>query len=78
MITKDGKPVYKKAFGKSNLELNTDLNPESVFQLGSITKQFTAIAILILEEQGKLKVTDQYPNMYRTTLPVIKSQFIIC
>ncbi|MDV4099869.1 serine hydrolase domain-containing protein [Elizabethkingia anophelis] len=58
MITKDGKPVYKKAFGKSNLELNTDLNPESVFQLGSITKQFTAIAILILEEQGKLKVTD--------------------
>lgn len=40
------------------MELNTDLNPESVFQLGSITKQFTAIAILILEEQGKLKVTD--------------------
>jgi CubicO group peptidase (beta-lactamase class C family) len=47
-----------RKFGKSNLELNTDLNPENVFQLGSITKQFTAIAILILEEQGKLKVTD--------------------
>ena len=58
MITKNGKPIYKKAFGKSNLELNTDLNLESVFQLGSVTKQFTAIAILILEEQGKLKVMD--------------------
>ena len=58
MITKNGKPIYKKAFGKSNLELNTDLSTESVFQLGSITKQFTAISILILEEQGKLKVTD--------------------
>lgn len=52
MITKNGKPIYKKAFGKSNLELNTDLSTESVFQLGSITKQFTAISILILEEQG--------------------------
>ena len=33
MITKNGKPLYKKAFGKSNLELNTDLNPENVFPI---------------------------------------------
>jgi len=56
MITKNGKPIYQKAFGKANLELNVDLTPEHVFQLGSMTKQFTAIAILMLEEQGKLNV----------------------
>lgn len=56
MITKDGKPLYRKAFGKANLELNVAMSPEYVFQLGSITKQFTAIAILMLEEQGKLNV----------------------
>lgn len=53
LVAKNGKPVYEKAFGKANIELNVDLTTESVFQLGSITKQFTAIAILMLEEQGK-------------------------
>lgn len=56
MVTKNGKPMYRKAFGKANLELNVAMSPEHVFQLGSITKQFTAIAILMLEEQGKLNV----------------------
>lgn len=58
MISKNGKPVYEKAFGKANLELDVNLSPESVFQIGSMTKQFTAIAILMLEEQGKLSVKD--------------------
>lgn len=58
MISQNGTPIYCKAFGKANLELDVNLNPESVFQLGSMTKQFTAIAILILEQQGKLNVKD--------------------
>lgn len=58
LVAKNGKPIYQKSFGKSNLELNTDLTPEFVFQLGSITKQFTAIAVLMLEEEGKLKTND--------------------
>lgn len=58
LVAKDGKPIYKKAFGKSNMELNTLMNLENVFQIGSITKQFTAISILMLEEQGKLKIDD--------------------
>jgi CubicO group peptidase (beta-lactamase class C family) len=58
MVAKDGKIIYHKAFGKANLELDVDLNPENVFQLGSMTKQFTAIAVLMLEEQGKLSVKD--------------------
>ncbi|HEY1200263.1 MAG TPA: serine hydrolase domain-containing protein [Niastella sp.] len=58
MIAKNGKAIYQKAFGKANLELNVDLSPENVFQLGSMTKQFTAVAVLMLEEQGKLNVKD--------------------
>ena len=69
LISKSGKPIYKKAFGLANLELNIKMTDENVFQIGSMTKQFTAVAILILKEQGKLSVNDpvskfipDYPN----------------
>ncbi len=75
MVTLKGKPLYKKAFGKANLELDINMTPDNVFQIGSMTKQFTAIAILQLEEQGKLKVTDpvskyvkDYPNGDKITI----------
>ncbi|PWV45422.1 serine hydrolase [Chitinophaga sp. S165] len=75
MVTRNGKPVYHKAFGKANLELGVDLAPESVFQLGSMTKQFTAVAVLMLEEQGKLNVQSpvskyipDYPSGDKITL----------
>lgn len=58
MAAKNGKILYRKAFGKANLELNSDMTPEQVFQIGSMTKQFTAVAILMLEQQGKLSVND--------------------
>ncbi|RIA10360.1 CubicO group peptidase (beta-lactamase class C family) [Flavobacteriaceae bacterium MAR_2010_72] len=70
LIAKEGKPIYQKAFGMANLELDVPMNTNNVFEIGSITKQFTAIAILMLEEQGKLKVEDEitkfipdYPTM---------------
>tara|TARA_R110000868_G_scaffold121034_3_gene321129 strand:+ start:23746 stop:25401 length:1656 start_codon:yes stop_codon:yes gene_type:complete len=59
LIAKDGKPIYQKAFGMANLELKVPLNKNNVFEIGSITKQFTAVAILMLEEQGKLKIEDE-------------------
>ncbi|WP_271767711.1 serine hydrolase [Aquimarina algiphila] len=59
LVAKDGKPIFRKAYGKANLELDVDLKPENVFEIGSITKQFTAVAILMLEEQGKLKIEDK-------------------
>ncbi|KIC91070.1 serine hydrolase [Flavihumibacter sp. ZG627] len=75
LVAKDGKPVYQKAFGKANLELDVDLNPEYVFQLGSMTKQFTAIAILMLAESNKLELQDpvskyiaDYPSGEKLTL----------
>ena len=68
MIAKNGKPIYQKAFGKANLELGVNLTTNNIFQLGSITKQFTAIAILILEEQGKID-TKQYISKYIPDYP---------
>ena len=58
LVARSGKPVYRKAFGMANLELNVPMKPENVFEIGSITKQFTAVGILLLEEEGKLSVTD--------------------
>ncbi|MBV7270554.1 serine hydrolase [Winogradskyella luteola] len=58
LVAKNGKAIYRKAVGKADLELNVDMIPENVFMLASITKQFTAIAILMLEEQGKLSLDD--------------------
>ena len=58
LIAKDGKAIYKKAVGMANLELNVPLSTDHVFEIGSITKQFTAVSILMLEEQGKIKVED--------------------
>ncbi len=59
LIAKDGEIVYKNASGKAHLELGIDATTENVYELGSITKQFTAVAILMLEEQGKLNINDE-------------------
>lgn len=58
LIAKGGKPIYRKAFGSANLELNVPMKPENVLELGSITKQFTAVAILKLMEENKLSLQD--------------------
>jgi CubicO group peptidase (beta-lactamase class C family) len=75
LVSQKGKNIYRKAFGKANLELNVNMTPDNVFQIGSMTKQFTAVAILMLEQQGKLKVTDpvskynkDYPNGDKITI----------
>lgn len=58
LIAKNDTIIYRKAFGMANLELNVPMKPEQVFQLASITKQFTSVAILMLMEQGKLRLED--------------------
>jgi CubicO group peptidase (beta-lactamase class C family) len=59
MVAKAGKPIYKKAFGQANLELNIPMNTDNVFEIGSMTKQFTAVSILMLMEQEKLQLDDE-------------------
>ncbi|MCL4819563.1 MAG: beta-lactamase family protein [Vicinamibacteria bacterium] len=58
IVVKDGKVLFRKAYGMANLELGVPLQPEMVFRLGSITKQFTAVAILMLAEEGRLSLSD--------------------
>ena len=58
LVAKKGQVVYKKAFGSANIELNVPMQPDMVFRIGSITKQFTAVAILQLVEQGKISLQD--------------------
>ena len=58
LVAKDGKIMYRKAFGLSNIELSVPMKPENVFQIGSMTKQFTAVAVLMLAEEGKLHLED--------------------
>ena len=59
LVMKDGQAVLRKGYGMANLELGVPIRPEMVFELGSITKQFTAAAILLLQERGKLSVSDE-------------------
>jgi len=58
LVARDGKIVFSKGYGMANVELDVPNAPETRFRLGSITKQFTAAAILLLQERGKLNVTD--------------------
>lgn len=64
LVVKDGKVVYRKAFGMANLELGVPMRPEMVFEVGSVTKQFTAVAILMLAEQGKLSLSDRISKYF--------------
>jgi CubicO group peptidase (beta-lactamase class C family) len=76
LVAVKGQIIYKKAFGMANLELNVPMQPDMIFRIGSITKQFTAVSILQLMEQGKLSLQDDitkfipdYPtNGYKITI----------
>lgn len=58
LIAKGGKVLFSKGYGYANVEHQIPNTPKTVFRVGSITKQFTAVAILKLQEQGKLDVRD--------------------
>ena len=59
LVAKKGEILYEKAFGLANLELDVQMNPKNVFEIGSMTKQFTAISILMLVESGILHLDDE-------------------
>jgi D-alanyl-D-alanine carboxypeptidase len=58
-IVKDGQIAYLHAYGNARLEPETAAKPEMRYSIGSISKQFTAAAILLLQEQGKLSLDDK-------------------
>jgi CubicO group peptidase (beta-lactamase class C family) len=65
LIVKKGTIIYRKAFGTANLELNVPMQPEMIFRTGSMGKQYTAIAILQLVEQGKIALQDSVQKYVR-------------
>jgi CubicO group peptidase (beta-lactamase class C family) len=58
LIARGAEVVFSKGYGLANVEWDIPNTPATKFRLGSITKQFTAASILLLEERGKLKVED--------------------
>src|SRR5450830_800802 len=58
-VVKDGKIAYKHAYGTANLEAKTPATPQMRYSIGSISKQFTAAAVLLLAEEGKLSPDDK-------------------
>lgn len=68
LIARDQSVLLNKGYGFANLEWNIPNSPNTKFRLGSVTKQFTAASILLLEERGKLKVDDPV-KMYLPDTP---------
>ncbi len=58
LIAQDGKVLVSKGYGMANAELDVPNTPQTKFRIGSLTKPFTATAIMILQERGKLSVQD--------------------
>jgi CubicO group peptidase (beta-lactamase class C family) len=58
LVADHGKPIYRKAVGYRSFAEQTPLQPTDVFELASVSKQFTAMVIMLLQEQGKLQYDD--------------------
>lgn len=70
LLAQDDHVIYKNAIGLADIDSKLALSDQHVFQIGSVTKQFTAAAIMLLEQQGKLSSADklaqyfpQYPQL---------------
>jgi CubicO group peptidase (beta-lactamase class C family) len=59
-VLRDGKLVHAAGYGKASLELDVPATPQTVYRIGSVTKQFTAAAILRHAERGELKLEDDF------------------
>lgn len=57
-VIENGKILHSKGYGLSNIKTKTPITPETVFDLGSVSKQFTSVAAMILAERGKLSYDD--------------------
>jgi len=64
LIVRDGKVVRSQGYGFANVELQVPVKPETIFQSGSMGKQFTATAVLMLAEEGKLRLDDPLTKFF--------------
>ncbi|HEY6830536.1 MAG TPA: serine hydrolase domain-containing protein [Gemmatimonadaceae bacterium] len=68
-VTRNGRVVYERGYGMANLETGTPITPASIFHVASVSKQFTAMSIMLLAKDGKLSIDDDI----RKYLPEIPS-----
>jgi len=68
MVTEKGVPVYSQGFGMANYEKQLPNGPDVKYRIGSVTKSFTAVLVMQLQEQGKLNVQDKV-SKYLPTFP---------
>jgi CubicO group peptidase (beta-lactamase class C family) len=73
-IFKDGRVIYARGYGMANLEYNIPNTPQTVFRIGSLSKQFTAMCVALLAEQGRLSLDDDirkfFPEMPEYETPI--------
>ncbi len=75
-VIKNGEVIHSKGYGTANLEYGIPITPSTVFHIGSVSKQFTAFAILLLESQEKLSLND-FIGTYLEDLPEFKNKIKI-
>jgi len=64
LVARDGKIIFSKGYGMANIAQGQAVTPETAFRIGSVSKQFTAAAIMRLMEAGKLKLDDTLSRFY--------------
>jgi D-alanyl-D-alanine carboxypeptidase len=69
LVARDGKPLFRQGFGFANREWNIASDPDAEFRIGSVTKQFTAAAILLLVQDGKLSLDAPIGSFYENLPP---------
>ncbi len=74
-VVKDGEVVYERGYGMADLEQGTRIEPSTVFHVASVSKQFTAFAVLLLEREGKLTLKDDVrkylPELHDFGKPIV-------
>jgi CubicO group peptidase (beta-lactamase class C family) len=75
-IVRNGKVLYKKGYGYANLENDVPITPATVFHIASLSKQFTALSVLLLVKDGKLSLNDNI-NKYLPEMPVFDKPITI-
>lgn len=67
LVARDGKTVRAQGYGLANVELHVPVKPETIFQSGSVGKQFTATAVMMLVEEGKIGLDDPITKYLKGT-----------
>jgi len=76
LVVRDGQPVVRRAYGMANLEARTAATPQTNYRLASVSKQFTAASILLLAQDGRLKLDDRIRQFF-PTLPAAANDITI-